>query len=114
MEQNEKDKRNEAIALYMGGEFKEVYWGGKPEKQFMMPGFHISEGDVRQYLKYDSSWDWLMPVCKKMSEEIDKLCDNKDLEEWPVEYLLMEDELLEYNIEGVFKHLSDLCQKLNN
>jgi hypothetical protein len=49
-----------------------------------------------------------------MSEEIDKLCDNKDLEEWPVEYLLMEDELLEYNIEGVFKHLSDLCQKLNN
>jgi hypothetical protein len=101
-----KDKRNEAIALYMGYKRHK----GASYITFEKDGKHIYEAT----LQYHSSWDWLMPVCKKMSDQLESMFDKRDLEEYPIEYIQLEDELLEYNIEGVFKHLSDLCQKLNN
>lgn len=61
---------NTKIALFMGGEFRTVYWGGVPTEQFCLPDkFHISEGDCRRKLHYHDSWDWLMPVLDKIEQE---------------------------------------------
>lgn len=58
MEQTEINKRNEAIAIFMGGftrDFVDV-WKWKNERG----NFEYGK------LQYNSSWDWLMPVLIKI------------------------------------------------
>jgi hypothetical protein len=99
------EERNEAIALFDGKI--------KDEDSPWWRGFDLMTHDVvcshEEQLKYHSSWDWLMPACKKMDEAIDALWDNELINEYPIDYLLLEDELLEFNIDGVFFNLSNLC-----
>lgn len=51
---------NELIAEFMGGtpgtgECEDLWYFGNPDQP-------------KKYLRYDSSWDWLMPVVEKINE----------------------------------------------
>jgi hypothetical protein len=90
-------KRNEAIAVFMGGKLSKprnamnapdwkfaskTTWAGNPEKIYT--------------LYYDKLWDWLMPVVQKM---MDKGC-------WTYE---IEHAITQVNINALFEAVSNLC-----
>jgi hypothetical protein len=103
------EKRNEAIALFMGRKKNPNGFTWTEGFIFYNEKGEVIGADGFSYLQYDSSWNHLMPACKKMDEAIDALWDNELINEYPIDYLLLEDELLEFNIDGVFFNLSNLC-----
>jgi hypothetical protein len=68
MEQEEIRERNIAIAEFMGARWRAKEDNKAPLYRFDEPignqyAFHHTE------LQYHSSWDWLLPVCKKIESE---------------------------------------------
>lgn len=59
---------NELIAEFIGGENSEYH----QERIYFKPdGFMGSGWWHRDYLKFDTSWDWIMPVVEKIEQIID-------------------------------------------
>lgn len=61
-------KRNESIAKFMGWEFSETFEGLLPNHWIdktgkLMGSYHDTE------LKFQYSWDWIMPVVIKISHD---------------------------------------------
>jgi hypothetical protein len=69
MEREEINKRNEAIALFMGAKLK-VPANTKyaPYYQFFKEDGLIYREKEPKDMKYNSSWDWLMPVVEKIEK----------------------------------------------
>lgn len=57
-------KKNELIAVFMGGEYREVMWGDKKVTELFLPEAHITEGN--KDLFYHESWNQLMQVVEKI------------------------------------------------
>jgi hypothetical protein len=62
---------------------------------FMVEPFTIESYANADDLKYDMSWDWLMPVAVKCFSEQDKVSDNF--------IFVLNDALLETNIDSLYK-----------
>lgn len=62
MTQEEINKRNEAIALFMG---IQSYNDDRYGKIYSIP---VERGSIFS-LKYNSSWNWLMPVVEKIAQK---------------------------------------------
>lgn len=67
MEQSEINKRNEAIAKFMGLTFNTTFEGLLPN-HWIDKNSEVVGSYLDTTLKYNSSWDWLMPVVQKMLE----------------------------------------------
>lgn len=66
----EKDN-NELIAEFMGGKWETISWGGVPTPAFHFPDWHITDWPTTihaETFQYHTSWDWLMPVVKKIGD----------------------------------------------
>lgn len=96
---------NKLIAIFDGWKFKpmkngkimvsgSVYFADTPEAVDIFCG---------EKLQYHTSWDWLMPVYKKLTDEIDKL----ELRNYNPSQIIMEDCLLDADISGVYENLVD-------
>ncbi len=86
------EEKNCLIATFMGGKISK-----HPAPQFGNMGYSFKKKICNSSwwaidaLKYHTSWDWIMPVCKKLdflsedkviphSKEYEKLCDKLDNE----------------------------------
>jgi len=63
MKESEIITRNKLIAEFMGGCYTDVFHAAPKD----IPVFAIYARTVNE-LKYDSSWDWLMPVVEKIED----------------------------------------------
>jgi len=61
-----KNQNNTTIAEYMGATFYEGVWRVDSSKCSVA---HILDNCQDDELKFDSSWDWLMPVVEKLESE---------------------------------------------
>jgi hypothetical protein len=60
MSTEDKKTDNELIASFMGFEIR------RPEYRLSKP--EVFSNDAWREVKYDTSWDWLMPVVEKINE----------------------------------------------
>lgn len=98
-------KGNKVIAKYDGHTIDFGY--NKDGVLFL--GQHI---DVRK-LMYHTSWNWLIPVCRKCLESHSALIDGREIIETP--YALIASELVEgYDIERVWKAVIEFIEWYNN
>lgn len=63
MNQEEINKRNEAIALFMG---MTPRWVTYPDSA--LNRWEIDKDNCWQHIQYHSSWDWLMPAASKVEK----------------------------------------------
>ena len=82
------EKGNILIAEFMG-----VPQGA--HTHFMVEPFSLESYADAEDLKYDISWDWLMPVVEKCFDEQDKVSDDLSF--------ALNDALLETNINSLYK-----------
>lgn len=80
------DDNNKLIAGFMGVITKEKNWyNGQELKKAGFPFSPGLMGNGTDDLKCHSSWDWLIPVIKKIHKTIGvKLIDNCTTEEWNI------------------------------
>jgi hypothetical protein len=104
--QEDRDKRNEAIALYMDMPITRMSY------TFSEPPVEVEE---KVNWRYDKSWDLLMPVFEKIEKEVKEItiqmannvCIIKKY--GFLEYELLIDHTGETKIKAVFFAVSDYC-----
>ena len=63
------NKDNKLIAEFMGNSHKKLCWERIPKNYQHLP----------KYFQYNTSWDWLMPVVKKIVEDTKEPLENVDM-----------------------------------
>ena len=73
---------------------------------FMVEPFSLESYANADDLKYNISWDWLMPVAVKCFNEQDKVSDNFSF--------VLNDALLETNIDSLYKAVLEFIKEYFN
>lgn len=112
IDMEELEKGNIMIAEFMGAEGAPKY---NPEVwDIYITGYLDVDSDHEEAqhfytpseMKYQTSWDWLMPVVEKCFDEQDKVSDDLSF--------ALNDALLETNINSLYKVVVEFIRNYNN
>lgn len=82
------------------------HWTDSPFFYIREPSLDATVNGIAKYVKYDTSWDWLMPV-------VEKLCYNFDGQQFYQAEEKLNDALLSVKIEKVYEACVNWILEIN-
>jgi hypothetical protein len=101
----EIEESNKLIAEFMNIKHKDDNLYIDLLREMKSNGVYFEQGYMVSELKYNTSWDWLMPVVEK--------CYQCDYEEGSDLHMLLNDAIMTINISEVYKAVVEFIQWYN-